>query len=197
MIPEQWSSSLTTISRKFREVWDGTGRSSQNQIYTCMANIILKSWYIAWQGHQEKGIGKTLEKKTRELVTEKRTLCPWLELLRLRRGQSLYLIVSILLPNHLWSLSLFYNQANSFSHALQIYCLGLLGRNLILFRIQFKTGPYNIYIYIYIYLFMAKMHFWFLHFGLISILVLKLISLLMSFIKKENRFYFSPCRQNL
>ena len=192
VIPEQWSSSLTTISRKFREVWDGTGRSSQNQIYTCMANIILKSCYIAWQGHQEKGIGKTLEKKTRELVTEKRTLCSWLELLRLRRGQSLYLIVSILLPNHLWSLSLFYNQASSFSHALQIYCLGLLGETQ-----SYLGSNSKLVLTIYIYIFMAKMHFWFLHFGLISILVLKLISLLMSSIKKENWFYFSLCRQNL
>ena len=38
----------------------------------------------------------------------------------------------------------FLNQANSFSHALQIYCLGLLGQNSILFRVQAKTGPYNL-----------------------------------------------------
>ena len=143
VIHEQWSSSLIAISRKFREVWDGTGRSSQNQIYTCMAKIILKSWYIAWEGRQEKGIRKTLEKKSRELVTEKRTLCSWLELIRLRQGQSLYLIFSTVLPNRLWALSLFYNQASSFSQALQIYCLGLLGRNPILFRVQSKIGPYN------------------------------------------------------
>ena len=114
-----------------------------------MAKMILKSWYIAWEGRQEKGIRKTLEKKSRELVTEKRTLCSWLELIRLRQGQSLYLIFSTVLPNRLWAFFLFYNQASSFSQALQIYCLGLLGRNPILFRIQFKTGPYNIYIYIY------------------------------------------------
>ena len=43
-----------------------------------MVNMILKSWYIALEGGQEKGIGKTLERKARELVTEKRTLCSWL-----------------------------------------------------------------------------------------------------------------------
>ena len=45
--------------------------------------------------------------------------------------------------NHSGSLSLFHNQTSSFSHALQIYCLGLLGQNPILFWIQAKTGPYN------------------------------------------------------
>ena len=39
-----------------------------------MEKMILKSWYKAREGRQEKGIRKTLEKKTRELVTEKRTL---------------------------------------------------------------------------------------------------------------------------
>ena len=45
----------------------------------CIAKMILKSWHIAWEGGQEKGIGKILEKKTRELVTEERTLCSWLD----------------------------------------------------------------------------------------------------------------------
>ena len=82
MIPEQWSSSLTAISREFREMWDGIGRSSRNQIYTCMVKMILKSWYIAWEGGQEKGIGKILERRTRELVRNQRTLCPLIKLLR-------------------------------------------------------------------------------------------------------------------
>ena len=43
-----------------------------------MVKMILKSWYIAWEGRQVKGIEKTLEKKIRELVTEERTLCFWL-----------------------------------------------------------------------------------------------------------------------
>ena len=59
----------------------------------------------------------------------------------------MYLIFSILLPKHLWSLFLFYNQASSFSHALQIYCLCLLGRNSILFRVQAKNGPYISHIF--------------------------------------------------
>ena len=82
VIPEQWSSSLTAISRKFREVWDGTGKSSQNQIYMCMAKMILKLWYIAWEGGQEKGIGKVLERRIRELVRNQITLCPLIKLLR-------------------------------------------------------------------------------------------------------------------
>ena len=150
VIPEQWTSSLTTISRKFRKVWDRTERSSQNQIYTCMVKMILKSWYIAWEGRQVKRIGKTLEKKTRVLVTEKRTLCYWLNYYnRVTQATPRTIFVSYILnnsSNHLWSLSFFYNQANSFSHVLQIYCLGLLGRNPILFRVQAKIGPYNIYI---------------------------------------------------
>ena len=56
-------SSLIAISRKFKEVWDGTWRSSQNQIYTCMVKMILKSWYIAWEGCQRGGFEKTPEKK--------------------------------------------------------------------------------------------------------------------------------------
>ena len=82
MIPEQWSSSLTAISRKFREVWDGTRRSSQNQIYTCMAKMILKSLYIAWEGRQEKGIRKILEERTKELVRKKKNSLPLIKLLQ-------------------------------------------------------------------------------------------------------------------
>ena len=59
-------------------MWDGTERRSQNQIYTYMLKMILKSWYIAWEGRQKEGIGKTPEERTRELNTEKRTLNSWL-----------------------------------------------------------------------------------------------------------------------
>ena len=37
-----------------------------------MVKMILKSWYIAREGGEGK---KALGKNTRELVTEKRTLC--------------------------------------------------------------------------------------------------------------------------
>ena len=50
---------------------DGTEKSPQNQIYTCMVKMILRSWYIALEGHQEKGIEKTLKENTREPVTKK------------------------------------------------------------------------------------------------------------------------------
>ena len=43
------------------EILDETGRNSHNPIYTCMVKMILKSWYIAWGGCQEKEIGKTLK----------------------------------------------------------------------------------------------------------------------------------------
>ena len=36
----------------------------------------------------------------------------------------------------------FLNQTSSFSHTLQIYCLGLLDQNSDLFKVQIKTGPY-------------------------------------------------------
>ena len=39
---------------------DGTGRSSQNPIYTCMVKMTPRSWYITWEGGQGKE--KTLEK---------------------------------------------------------------------------------------------------------------------------------------
>ena len=82
MIPEQWTSSLTAGSREFREEWDGTGRSSQNQICTCMVRMILKSWYITWESGQKEGIEKNLEqkkkKKIKKQVTKRRNLDSWL-----------------------------------------------------------------------------------------------------------------------
>ena len=78
MIPEQWTSSLTTGSRKFREVWDRTGRNSQNQICTYMVKMILKLWYITWEGVQRKEIEKPREKKIRKYDTKRRTLDSWL-----------------------------------------------------------------------------------------------------------------------
>ena len=56
-------------------MWDGIERSFQNQIYTCIVKMILKSWYITWEEGQEEGIEKKLKKKnTRELVTGKELL---------------------------------------------------------------------------------------------------------------------------
>ena len=78
MIPEQWTSSLTAGSKRFREVWDGTGRSSHNSIYTCMVRMVLKSWYITWEGVQRKEIEKPSEKKIRKYDTKRRTLDSWL-----------------------------------------------------------------------------------------------------------------------
>ena len=63
MIPKQWTSSLTAGNRKFRKVGDGTGRSSHNPIYTCMVRMILKLWYITWEGVQRNEIGKPREKE--------------------------------------------------------------------------------------------------------------------------------------
>ena len=78
MIHEQWTSSLTTGSRRFREVWDGTGRSSHNPIYTCRVRMILKSWYITWEGVQRKGDWKTYRKKIKKYDTKERTPDSWL-----------------------------------------------------------------------------------------------------------------------
>ena len=78
VIPEQWTSSLTADSRKFREVWDGIGRSSHIPIYTCMVRMVQKSWYITWEGVQRKGIKKPREKKIKKYDTKRRTLDSWL-----------------------------------------------------------------------------------------------------------------------
>ena len=46
--------------------------------------MILKSWYIAWEGRQEKGIGKILEERTKELVRKKKkNSLPLIKLLQL------------------------------------------------------------------------------------------------------------------
>ena len=65
VIPEQWTSSLTAGSRKFREVWDETGRSPLNPIYTCMVRMVLKSWYITWEVVQRENLEKPREKRLR------------------------------------------------------------------------------------------------------------------------------------
>ena len=68
VIPEQWTNSLTAGSKKFREVRDGTGRSSHNLIYTCIVRMVLKLWYIMWEGVQRKWIGKPSEKILRNTI---------------------------------------------------------------------------------------------------------------------------------
>ena len=59
-------------------MWDGIGRNSHNPIYMCMVRMILKSWYIMWEGDQRKGIEKPREKKIRKYKTKERTLISWL-----------------------------------------------------------------------------------------------------------------------
>ena len=88
MILKQWTSSLTASSRKFRKVWDGTGRNSQNQIYTCMVKMILKSWYIAWEGRQRGGFEKTPKKKDQRTSYWKKN--SWLLIKLLRPSYSGY-----------------------------------------------------------------------------------------------------------
>ena len=43
------TSSLTAGGRRFKEVWDGTGRSSHNLIYMCIRGKKRKLWYITWK----------------------------------------------------------------------------------------------------------------------------------------------------
>ena len=78
MIPKQWMSSLTAGDRRFKEVWDATGRSSHNPIYMCTVKMVLKSWYIMWEGVQRKGDWKTDRKKIKKYDTKWRTLDSWL-----------------------------------------------------------------------------------------------------------------------
>ena len=78
VIPKQWMSNLTAGDRRFKEVWDGTGRSSHNPIYTCTVRMVLKSWYIMWEGVQRKGDWKTDRKKIKKYDTKGRTPDSWL-----------------------------------------------------------------------------------------------------------------------
>ena len=80
-MPEQWISSLTAGGRKFREVRDVIGRSSQNQIYTCIVRMIWKSWYITWESGQRKGSQNLEQKEIKKYITKRRTLDSWLNYL--------------------------------------------------------------------------------------------------------------------
>ena len=106
--------------------------------------------YSMRRGPRRRDRKNTRKKKTRELVTEKRTLYSWLNYYDwVTQATSRIIFVSYILnifskpPMIVIS---FYNQASSFSHALQIYCLGLLGWNPILFTVQAKTGAYNTHV---------------------------------------------------
>ena len=143
MIPEQWTSSLTADSRKFKEVWDGIGRSSHNPIYTCMVRMVQKSWYITWEGVQRKGIKKPREKKIKKYDTKRRTLDSWLyysgyaendfcilySQLFFQTTHDCYLIFKIMLV---------------FSPTLYKFIVwACWARTQSCFRVQAKTGPHN------------------------------------------------------
>ena len=87
----------------------------------------------------KKGIEKPRAKKIKKYITKRRTLDS-------RLDYSSYAEDGFYI-----SFSYFFFQSThdryflsriSFSHALQIHCLALLGQNSILFRVQVKTGPY-------------------------------------------------------
>ena len=40
--------------RRFKEMWDGTERNSQNLTHTCTVRMVQKSWYITWKGTKKK-----------------------------------------------------------------------------------------------------------------------------------------------
>ena len=56
------TSSFTADGRRFKKVWDRTGRSSHNLIYTCIRGKVRRWWYITWKGVQREG-----EKKKKSL----------------------------------------------------------------------------------------------------------------------------------
>ena len=127
--------------------------------------MILKLWYITWEGRKRGGIKKKHQrKKTKELVTEKRTLGSGLSNFdRVTQAMPRTIFVFYILNTSskppMIVTFFFLNQTSSFSHTLQIYCLGLLGQNPILFRVQTKTGPYNCYIF-YSYFFSSHIIFY-------------------------------------
>ena len=61
-------------------MWDGTGESSHNLIYTCTVRMVWTSWYITWKGVQRKGRDwKTYKKKKiKKYDTKGRTSNSWI-----------------------------------------------------------------------------------------------------------------------
>ena len=143
VIPEQWTSSLTTSGRRFRKVWNGTGRSSHNPIYTCMVRMVLKSWYITWEGVQRKEIEKPREKKIRKYDTKRRTLDSWLYYSGYVEDD-FYILYSLLFFQTTHDRYLIFKITLVLSPTLYKFIVwACWARTQSCFRVQAKTGPYN------------------------------------------------------
>ena len=143
VILEQWISSFTTSGRRFREVWNGIGRRSHNPIYTCMVRMVLKSWYITWEGVQKKEIEKPREKKIRKYDTKRRTLDSWLYY----SGYAVddfYILYSQLFFQTTHNRYLLFKIRLVLSPTLYKFIVwACWARTQSCFKVQVETGPYN------------------------------------------------------
>ena len=97
------TSSLTASSKRFREMWDGTGRSSQNLIHTCTMRMVQKSWYITWKGTQRKEHERKKQRKIKfkKDNSKRKNFILLITLFWLSQGWFLYLARITILPKYL------------------------------------------------------------------------------------------------
>ena len=143
MISEQWTSSLTVDGRRFREVWDGTRRSSHNPIYMCTIRMILKSWYITWEGVQRKGDWKTYRKRIKKYDIKGRTPDSWLYYLGYAEDDFyiLYLQLFFQTINDRYLLSKIRLVLSPTLYKFIVWACWVITQSC--FGVQAKTGPYN------------------------------------------------------
>ena len=142
MIPEQWMNSLTAGSRKFREVWDGTGRSSHNLIYMCMVRMVPKLWYITWEGVKRREIEKPREKKIKKYDTKRRPLDSWLYYSSYAEDD-FYILYSQLFFQTTHDRYILFKIRLVLSSTLYKFIVwACWARTQSCFRVQAKTGPY-------------------------------------------------------
>ena len=124
-------------------MWDGTGRSSHNPIYTCMVRMILKSWYITWEGVQRKGIEKPREKKIKKYKTKRRTLDSWLYYSGYAEDD-FCILYSLLFFQSTHDRNLLFKVRLVLSSTLYKFIVwACWARTQSCFRVQAETGPYN------------------------------------------------------
>ena len=124
-------------------MWDGTGRSSHNPIYTCTVKMVPKSWYITWEGVQRKGDWKTYRKKIKKYDTKGRTPDSWLNYSGYAEDD-FYILYSQLFFQTTHDHYLLSKIRLVLSPTLyKIIVWACLAKTQSYFKVQAKTGPYN------------------------------------------------------
>ena len=136
-------------------MWDGTGRSPHNLIYTCIVRNVRKSWYITWKSVQRKGgfSGREIKRKFKKYNTRRKNSKYLIILFWLGRGWFLYLIRINTLPtihNH-YVFSKFRLVLSPTLYKFIVWACWAWVQSCFAwvqscFGVQAKTGPY-IYIY--------------------------------------------------